>query len=175
MSITSPAISFDHRDTQHSHSMATHYQLCQRSYDMLTANETERAKQRDSATQIESLHSNVDEKESKIAEYSKDLEALQQEMANLKSTCSLEITKVSKSAEDISTLQANLKEKNKMVDQTKKAGSKIKSMLSSQQKKNEELRTANASMSKELQAVRARIQKLEVFPVQSSDIDDDFV
>lgn len=64
---------------------------------MLTANETERAKQRDSATQIESIHATIDEKESKIAEYSKNLEALQQEMANLKSTCSLEIAKVSQS------------------------------------------------------------------------------
>ena len=52
-----------------------------------------------------------------------------------------------------------------MVDQMKTAGSKLKSMLSSQQKKNEELETANASMSTELQAVRARIQKLEVFVV----------
>ncbi|KAJ6019980.1 hypothetical protein N7522_000055 [Penicillium canescens] len=143
--------------------------------DMLTANETERAKQTDSATQIESLHATVDEKESKIAEYSKDLEGLQQEVANLKSTCSLEIAKVSQSAEDISTLQANLKEKDKMIDQMKTARSKLKSMLSSQQKKNEDLETANASMSTELQAVRARIQKLEDFPVQSSDIDDDFV
>ncbi|KAJ5406602.1 hypothetical protein N7465_007886 [Penicillium sp. CMV-2018d] len=71
--------------------------------------------------------------------------------------------KVSQSAKDIGTLQVNLKEKDKMVDQMKTAGSKLKSMLSSQQKKNEELETANASMSTELQAVRARIQKLEDF------------
>ena len=143
--------------------------------DMLTANETERAKQRDSATQIESLHATVYEKESKIAEYSKNEGALQQEMAKLKSNYSLEVAKVSQSAKDISTLQANLKEKDKMIDQMKTAGSKLKSVLSSQQKKNEELESANASMSTELQATRARIQKLEDFPVQSSDIDDDFV
>jgi hypothetical protein len=43
-----------------------------------------------------------------------------------------------------------LKEKDKMIDQMKTVGSKLKSMLLSQQKKNEELETANASISTEL-------------------------
>jgi hypothetical protein len=62
-----------------------------------------------------------------------------------------------------------------MIDQMKTAGSKLKSVLSSEQKKNGELEAANASMSTELQAVRARIQRMDDFTVQFSDIDDGFV
>jgi hypothetical protein len=42
-----------------------------------------------------------------------------------------------------------------MVDQMKTAGSKLKSMLSSEQKKNEDLEAANALMNTELQTVKA--------------------
>jgi hypothetical protein len=62
-----------------------------------------------------------------------------------------------------------LKEKDKTIDQMKTAGSKL------EQKKSEDLEAANASTTTELQAVRAHIQKLEDFPIQSSEIDDDFV
>lgn len=57
----------------------------------------------------------------------------------------------------------------------KTAGSKLKSTLSLEKKKSGELEAANASMSTELQAVRVRIQKLDDFIVQCSDIDGDFV
>lgn len=143
--------------------------------NMYAANENEKEKQRDSATHLESLRATVNEKENKVAEYSNSLVAAQQKMAKLESTCSQETAKVSQSAKDISTLQANLKEKDKMIDQLKSTGSKLKLILSSEQKKTEDLEAANASMTTELQAVRAHIQKLEGFPAQSSKIDDDFV
>jgi hypothetical protein len=56
--------------------------------DMFAANENEKAKQRDSATQIESLRATVDEKESMIADYSKNSGALQQKIAKLESIVS---------------------------------------------------------------------------------------
>lgn len=142
---------------------------------MFKANQDEKSKQKDSAMQIESLRAAVDEREREIAEYSKNLELYQQEIAKLKSTCSQEEAKVSQSTKDISTLQANLKERDKMIDQMKTAGSKLKSKLSFEQGKNGELEAASASMRTELQRVRARIQKLEDFAVQSSDVDEDFV
>jgi predicted RNase H-like nuclease (RuvC/YqgF family) len=49
--------------------------------DMFTANEKERARQKDSATQIESLRATVHEKEIKIAELSRNLESLQSLLA----------------------------------------------------------------------------------------------
>ncbi|CAI7621460.1 unnamed protein product [Penicillium palitans] len=143
--------------------------------DMFVANENEKAKQRDFSTQIESLRATVDEKESKISEFSKNLRTLQQKITKLESDLSQGVAKVSQSANDISTLQANLKEKDKMVDQMKAAGSKLKSMLSSEQEKNKELAAANASMNTELQAAKANMQRLEGFPIQSSDIDENFV
>ncbi|KAJ5805574.1 uncharacterized protein N7503_003176 [Penicillium pulvis] len=143
--------------------------------DMFTTNEQERARQKESATHIESLHAIVGERESKIAELSRNLEALQQKVKILESTCSQEVAKVSQSAKDISTLQVNLKEKDKMIDQMKTAGSKLKSLLSSEQKKTEDLEVANASMNTDLQTVRAHVQNLEDLPVQSSDINDNFV
>lgn len=143
--------------------------------DMFAANENEKAKQRDSLAQIETLRATVDEKESKVAESAKNLGTLQQKIAKLESNLSQEVAKVLQSAKDITTLQTNLKEKDKMVDQMKTAGSKLKSVLSSEQKKNEELAAANASMNTELQAVKAYIQRLEEFPVQSSGIDENLV
>ncbi|KAJ5988262.1 hypothetical protein N7481_003472 [Penicillium waksmanii] len=143
--------------------------------DMFAANEKERARQKDSATQIESLRATVHEREIKIAELTRNVESLQKEIGDLKSTCAQETAKLSQSAKDITMLQNNSKDKDKTIDQMKTAGSKLKSMLSSEQKKSGELEAANASMSIELQAVRAHAQKLDDFTVQSSDIDDDFV
>lgn len=143
--------------------------------DMFDANEKERARQKDSATQIESLLTTVHEREVKIAELSRNEESLRKEIGDLKLTCSQEVAKLSQSAKDITALQHNSKEKDKMIDQMKILGSKLKSLLSSEQKKNGELEAANDSMSTELQAIRARIQRMDDFIVQPSDIDDDFV
>ena len=143
--------------------------------EMFKANQDEKAKQKDSATQIESLCTAVDEKEGEIAESSKNLGLQRQEIAKLKSACSQEVAKVSQSARDISRLEANLKERDKMIDQMKTAGSKLKSMLSSEQRKNAELKAANASMTTELEAVKVRIQKVEDFAVQFSDVDEDLM
>ncbi|OQE28797.1 hypothetical protein PENSTE_c003G03719 [Penicillium steckii] len=142
---------------------------------MCKVNQDEKAKQKASATQIESLRATVTEKESKIGEYSRILGLQRQEIAELKSARSQEAAKVSQSAKDISTLQENLKERDRMIDQMKTAGSKLKSRLSSEQSKNEELETVNAAMRTELQAVKAHITKLEDFAVQSSNVDEEFV
>ncbi|KAJ5394211.1 uncharacterized protein N7487_011852 [Penicillium crustosum] len=143
--------------------------------DMFAANGHEKAKQRDSAAYIENLQAVVNDRENKIAEYSKILGNTQQKIAKLESTCSQEIAKVSQAAKDISELQTSLKEKDKTIDQMKAAGSKLKSMLLTEQKRSEDLEATNVSRNKELQAVRARIQTLEGFAVQSSDIDEKFV
>lgn len=141
--------------------------------EMHLGNEDEKARQKDFATQIESLRATVHEREIKIAELSRNVESLRKEVGDLKSACSQEVAKLSQSVKDITTLQNNLKDKDKVIDQMKTAGSKLKSVLSSEQKKNGELEAANASMSTELRAIRARIEKMDDFTVQSSDIDDD--
>ncbi|KAJ5549653.1 hypothetical protein N7513_006887 [Penicillium frequentans] len=143
--------------------------------DMFAANEKERARQRASATETESLRATVHEREIKVAELSSNVESLHEEIEDLKSTCSQEVVKLSQSAKDITALQNHLKEKDKMIDQMKTAGSKLKSVLSLKEKKTEELEAANTSMSTELQSIRAHIQKMDDFLVQFSDIDDDFV
>jgi len=142
---------------------------------MFKVNQDEKVKQKNSATQIESLRATVNEKESKIGEYSRILGLQRQETAELNSARSQEAAKVSQSAKDISTLQENLKERDKMIDQMKTTGSKLKSRLSSEQSKNEELEASNAAMRTELQAVRAHITKMEDFTIQSSNIDEEFV
>lgn len=138
--------------------------------DMFAVNEDEKAKQKASATRIESLLAAAEEKERKIAELSKSVVALQQEKGNLKLACSQEVAKVAQSAKENSTLQVELKERDKKLDSMKTAGSKLKSTLLSEQKRNEELQAANSSMNTELQAVRAHLQKLESFPVQFSEV-----
>ena len=121
--------------------------------DMFIANENEKAKQRDLATQIKSLRATVDAKESKIAEYSKDLGALKQKIAKLEVNLSQEVAKTSQSTKDISILREDLKEKEKMIDQLKTAGKSLKSKFSTEENKRKDLEAANASMDTELQAV----------------------
>lgn len=140
--------------------------------EMFAANEGEKAKQKDSASQIKSLRATVDEREDKIAEYSKKLLGAEQQIADLKLAHSREVAKVSQSVTDISTLQNSLKEKDKTIDKMKTAGSNLKSMLSSEQRKKEELEVANVSMNKDLKAVKSRLQRLEAFCVQYSAIDE---
>ncbi|KAI2720819.1 hypothetical protein CBS147332_4059 [Penicillium roqueforti] len=143
--------------------------------DMFIANENEKAKQRDSATQIESLRATIDAKEKNIAAFSKDLGASKQKIAKLELNLSQELTKGTKSADEINVLRESLKEKDRTIDQMRTAGSKLKSMLSAEEKKTKDLEGANTSMDTELQAVKAHIQRLEEFPIQPSAILEDFV
>ncbi|KAJ5396515.1 hypothetical protein N7509_004628 [Penicillium cosmopolitanum] len=138
---------------------------------MFKANQDEKSKQQDSASQIESLRATVYKKEIEIAGYSTKLGSLQQEIVNLKATCSQEAAKVSQHHHFAKEFEG----KDKTIDQMKTAGSKLKLTLSAEQQKSKELEAANASMRTELQEIRDRIQKMEDFTVQCSDIDDDYV
>ncbi|KAJ5827289.1 hypothetical protein N7447_004052 [Penicillium robsamsonii] len=140
--------------------------------EMFAANESEKAKQKDLAAQIKSLYATVDEKEDNIKEYSTKLRGAEQQIADLKSANSQKAAKVSQSATQINTLENNLKEKEKTIDKMKTAGSSLRSMFSSEQKKKEELEAANVTMSKELKAVKSRLERLESFFVQHSAVEE---
>jgi predicted nucleic acid-binding Zn-ribbon protein len=90
----------------------------------------------------------------------------------LKSLYSLEVDKVSQSAKVISTLEQNLKEKEKTIDKMRAAGSNLKSILFSEQQKTEELEAEKVSLGKELEASRGRLQTLESFTVQQLELDE---
>ena len=144
--------------------------------DISTTNENEKAKQRDSATYIENLQADCQRQgEQNCRSIRKILGNTQHKITKLESTCSQEIAEVSQSAKDITALQINLKEKDKRIDQLKTAGSKLKLLLSSEQKKSKDLEADNASMSTEIKALKAHFQKLDSFALQSSDIDEGFV
>ncbi|KAJ5678993.1 hypothetical protein N7462_007237 [Penicillium macrosclerotiorum] len=127
------------------------------------------------AAQIESLRAKIKEKEDRVAEYSKQVAGAQRQIENLKSVYAQEASKVSQSAKDISTLQGNLKEKDKTIDMLKSTDSKTKSMLLSEQKKNKDLDDAHSLRGKELKQTKARLEKLESFVVRNSEVDEDTV
>jgi septal ring factor EnvC (AmiA/AmiB activator) len=83
-----------------------------------------------------------------------------------------ELGNVSQSAKDISTLQQNLKEKEKTIDKMKAAGSSFKSTLSSAQQKMKELEAEKVSLNKKPQASHGRLQKFESFTVQQLELDE---
>ena len=140
--------------------------------EMFAANEGEKAKQKDSLDRVESLCASVNQKDKRLAEYSKEVQGLRQQVDSIKSSYSLELDKVSQSAKDISTLQQNLKEKDKTIDRMKAAGSSLKSMFSSAQKKIEELEAEKASLDQALQASQGQLQTLESFTIQQLELDE---
>ncbi|CAI7627746.1 unnamed protein product [Penicillium discolor] len=141
--------------------------------EMFAANESEKAKQKEALDRVESLCASVDQKDKSLIEYSKQIQGLHQQIDSLKSSYSLELGKVSQSAKDISTLQQNLKEKEKTIDKMKTAGSSLKSILSTAQQKMEVLEAEKVSLDKELQASQGRLQNLESFTVQQLELDED--
>jgi uncharacterized coiled-coil DUF342 family protein len=140
--------------------------------EMFAANESEKAKQKEALDRVESLSAANTQKDKSLAECSKQLQGLRQQIDSLKSSYSLEVEKVSQSAKDISTLQQNLKEKEKTIDKMRAAGSNLKSMLLSEQQKTEELEAGKVSLGKELKASRGRLQTLESFTVQQLELDE---
>jgi uncharacterized coiled-coil DUF342 family protein len=140
--------------------------------EMFAANENEKAKQKEALDRVESLSASNTQKDKSLTESSKQLQGLRQQIDILKSSYSLEVGKVSQSAKDISTLQQNLKEKEKTIDKMRAAGSTLKSMLLSEQQKTEELEAEKVSLSKELEASRGRLQTLEGFTIQQLELDE---
>lgn len=140
--------------------------------EMFAANESEKAKQKETLNLVESLRASNAQKDKTLAENSKQLQGLRQQIDSLKSSYSLEVDKVSQSAKDISTLQQNLKEKEKTIDKLKAAGSNLKSMLSLEKQKTEELEAEKVLLVRELGASRGRLQTLESFTVQQLELDE---
>jgi chromosome segregation ATPase len=140
--------------------------------EMFAANESEKAKQKDALDRVESLCASVNQKDKRLTEYSKEVQGLRQQIDSIKSSYSLELDKVSQSAKDISTLQQNLKEKDKTIDKMKTAGSSLKSMVSTAQKKIEELEAEKASLSQALQTSQGRLHNLESFTVPELELDE---
>ncbi|KAL2695994.1 hypothetical protein AAEP93_003294 [Penicillium crustosum] len=128
--------------------------------EMFAANEGEKAKQKDALDRVESLCASVNQKDKRLTEYSKEVQGLRQQIDSIKSSYSLELDKVSQSAKDISTLQQNLKEKDKTIDRMKTAGSSLKSM---------------PHWIKHYKRAKGRLQNLESFTVQQLELDENSI
>lgn len=142
---------------------------------MFAANESEKTKQKEALDRVESLSASNTQKDKSLTESSKQLQGLRQQIDSLKSSYSLEVGKVSQSAKVISTLEQNLKEKEKTIDKMRAAGSNLKSMLLSEQQKTEELEAEKVSLGKELEESRGRLQTLESFTVQQLELDENSI
>ncbi|CAG7962869.1 unnamed protein product [Penicillium salamii] len=140
--------------------------------EMFAANESEKAKQKEALDQIKSLCASAKQKDHSLAECSKQIQELRQQVDSLKLSYSLEVGKVSQSAKDISTLQQNLKDKDKIIDKMKTAGSSLKTMLSSTQQKMEELKAEKAALNKELQMNQGQLRVLESFTISELELDE---
>lgn len=140
--------------------------------EMFAANESEKAKQKEALDQVDSLYALAKQKDQSLTERSKQVQELRQQMDSLKSSYSLELGKVSQSAKNISTLQQNLKEKDKIIDKMKSAGSSLKTMLLSTQQKMEELKAEKATLNKELQTSQGQLRNLESFTVPQLELDE---
>lgn len=143
--------------------------------EMFAANESEKTKQKEALDRVESLSASNTQKDKSLTESSKQLQGLRQQIDSLKSSYSLEVGKVSQSAKVISTLEQNLKEKEKTIDKMRAAGSNLKSMLLSEQQKTEELEAEKVSLGKELEESRGRLQTLESFTVQQLELDENSI
>lgn len=140
--------------------------------EMFAANERVKAKQKEALDQVDTLDALTKQKDQTLTECSKQVQELRQQMNSLKSSYSLELGKVSQSAKDISTLEQNLKEKDKIIDKMKTAGSSLKTTLLSTQQKMEELKAEKATLSKELQTSQGQLRNLESFTVPQLELDE---
>ncbi|KAJ5630967.1 uncharacterized protein N7484_011067 [Penicillium longicatenatum] len=140
--------------------------------EMFAANEDGKAKQKEALDHIESLRASVKQKDQSLTEYSNQVQALHQQINSLKSSYSLELSKVSQSAKKINELEQSSKEKDKTIDKMKTAGSNLKTMLSSAQQKIQELEAEKTALKKELQASQGRLRNLESFTVQQLELDE---
>lgn len=122
--------------------------------------------QKEALDRVESLCASGEKKDKCLTEYSKQVQELRQQIDSLKLSYSLELGKFSQSAKDISTLQQDLKEKDKTIDKMKSAGSSLKTMLSSAQQKIQDLEAEKVALNRELQVSQGRLQNLESFTVQ---------
>ncbi|KAJ5659849.1 hypothetical protein N7507_006300 [Penicillium longicatenatum] len=140
--------------------------------EMFAVNEDVKAERKEALDHIESLRASVKQKDQSLTEYSDQVQALRQQINSLKSSHSLELSKVSQSAKKINELEQSSKEKDKTIDKMKTAGSNLKTMLSSAQQKEKELEAEKTALKKELQASQGRLRTLESFTVQQLELDE---
>ncbi|KAJ5422807.1 hypothetical protein N7445_010915 [Penicillium cf. griseofulvum] len=140
--------------------------------EMFAANESEKAKQKEALARVESLSATNTEKDKSLADCSKQLQGLRQQLYSLKSSYSLEVEKASQSAKEISTLQQDLKEQEKTIDKMRAASSNLQTKLLLEQQKTKELEAEKVSLGKELEASRGQLQTLESFTVQQVELEE---
>lgn len=140
-----------------------------------TANEELKDKLRgveeENGLRLESLGVNKND----INERAEQISRLKSELKNLQASHFRETEKAAQLSRDITLFQEVLKEKEKMIDKMRAAGSDLKMLLSEEQKKNAELEKERKVFHEEGQKTLAQLRKLESFAVRGAEADEDIM
>ncbi|KAJ5591490.1 uncharacterized protein N7459_001859 [Penicillium hispanicum] len=121
------------------------------------------------------LGAQIEEKDKAIEGSKKKLEELEREKADIRTELTQERNKHQKSLNGISAVVKKLKDRDGTIAEMKTAESTFKSTLASAEKDIRALQAEKAALNKALQAKQTRLQLLESFTVEHSDINDDAV
>jgi chromosome segregation ATPase len=134
---------------------------------------THKSKFEAAEAQIQSLLESSAEKDSKLAESAQKIKTLGEEKKKAQLEHQNEKKKVNQLSDDITLLQKKLKEKNGIIEKFQSDELQMKSSLSSERKKNEELKKELTSVKSIAQESQIRLQKLEGYGFRGHQMDED--
>ena len=132
-----------------------------------------KSEQKSAETERDNLQYLLAEKIKDLEERAQEIESLRAKVAKLQSDYSQEKAKVAKSSAEITDLQKNVKERDTRIEKMHSAGSNLKTALSDQRKKNEDLKKEMTLLHEKEQKSLNQLQKLEGFAVGYTEVNED--
>ncbi|GLA78628.1 hypothetical protein AtubIFM55763_011642 [Aspergillus tubingensis] len=142
---------------------------------MFTANEKLKVRLRGIEKENGSLLKTLEDRDKDLNERAEQISGLESDLKNLQASHTQEIKKAAQLCRDISSPQENIKEKEKIIDKMKAAGSNLKTLLSDEQKKSAQLENERRLLQAEGQKTLEQLRKLESFVVRDSEADEDLM
>ncbi|KAJ5169019.1 uncharacterized protein N7482_004613 [Penicillium canariense] len=152
----------EEHETQEQHTRVTVSKMC-------TANHHLTAEKTEAQAKITSLETSLAEKDTDLTKSAQLMEGLQSQINQLTSEKTEETAKVTRASREITSLQITIKEKDKLIDKMKGAGSNLKELLVSEKKKNDALEEEKKHLDEEAKKSRTQLQKLESFTIRFSE------
>ncbi|KAI1906872.1 hypothetical protein LOZ65_006821 [Ophidiomyces ophidiicola] len=135
---------------------------------VLEANRRENGKVLEGLRQIEALKSSIQESKKVIVQQSQNLENLNNQLQKLQTSYGDEKAAVTRADGEIKALRKTLKERDDMIEKTKKAGSKFKQSAEEKEKNIRELTKRNTKLEEVAQVTQARLRSLEGLAIEFS-------
>ncbi|KAL4926588.1 uncharacterized protein BDV17DRAFT_293384 [Aspergillus undulatus] len=141
--------------------------------EMFKVNEAQTAKQKETASEIESLKKSVQQGKDAISQKEREIRDSEGRFKKVQATHTQLESDLKTAQRDIDGLQRKVKEKDVLIDRIKASHSDNQKRLKAVEEGAKEMEKEKSALAESLQATKARLDKIEGYAIQHSDCDED--